>query len=96
MSIQTQKERTWQDFATVKRWKTRLAINSVNQELSVHSWKCACAWFPQFLKLTGKTPDELIAEEEAKVAEAEAKAQEEIQKELNVLCEKIKKKLILL
>ena len=62
MSIQTQKERTWQDFATVKRWKTRLAINSANQELSVHSWKCACSWMPQFLKLTGKTPDDLIAE----------------------------------
>jgi len=60
LSIQTQ-ELDWKDFATIKRWKTRLAINSFNQELSESTWKCACAWMPQFLKLTGKTPDELIA-----------------------------------
>ncbi len=62
MSILEQKEVSWQDFATIKRWKTRLTINAHNQELPEKTWKVACSWMPQFLKLTGKTPDELIAE----------------------------------
>jgi len=61
LSIQTQQV-NWQDYATVKRWKTRLAINSFTQELSPSTWRCACAWMPQFMKFTKKSPDELIAE----------------------------------
>lgn len=53
---------TWRDFATVKRWKARLAINSVSGTLSQGTEKNIEYWMPTFLKCTEKNPDELIEE----------------------------------
>jgi len=53
---------TWQDFATVKNWKKQLKKHSKKKELSHNTWKLVGHYFPKFLKLSGKTPDELIEE----------------------------------
>jgi len=53
---------TWQDFATVKNWKKQLKKHSKKKELSQSTWKTVGHYFPKFLKLSNKTPDELIEE----------------------------------
>jgi len=53
---------TWQDFATVKNWKKRLKKRAHNKQLSQSTWKIVGLYFPKFLKLSKKNPDELIEE----------------------------------
>lgn len=53
---------TWQDFATVKNWKKQLKKHSKKKELSQSTWKIIGLYFPNFLKLSKKTPDKLIEE----------------------------------
>ena len=53
---------TWQDFATVKNWTKQLKKHSKKKELSQSTWKTVGHYFPKFLKLSGKSPDELIEE----------------------------------
>ena len=53
---------SWQDFATVKNWKKSLKRKSKKKELSKGTWKAVGHYFPGFLKLSGKNPDELIEE----------------------------------
>jgi len=53
---------TWRDFASIKTWKKRLRKKSSKKELSENTWSLVEHYFPGFLKLSQKTPDELIEE----------------------------------
>jgi len=53
---------TWKDFACTKVWKKSLKKHSKKKELSASTWDLVKSYFPQFLKLCNKTPDELIEE----------------------------------
>jgi len=61
ISVQ-QHQTTWRDFASVKTWRKQLRKRSKKKELSVKTWANAEMYFPKFLKLCKKTPDELIEE----------------------------------
>ncbi len=53
---------TWRDFATVKQWKKQLRKKSNTKELAVGTWNLVENYFPGFLKMCKKTPDDLIEE----------------------------------
>jgi len=53
---------SWEEFATIKKWKKQLKIRSGDGELSESTWRLSEYWMRMFLKQTGKTPDELIEE----------------------------------
>ena len=52
----------WTDFATVKRWKDRLAKKSKKGSLSVSTWKNVKYHMSRFVKCSQLSPDELIEE----------------------------------
>ncbi len=56
------KQITWEDFATVKKWKQKLELNSIKGEFPENTWKSAKTWMPKYVKFSQKTPDELIEE----------------------------------
>lgn len=56
------KQITWEDFATVKRWKQKLELNSIKGDFPENTWSQCKVWMPKYLKFSQKTPDDLIEE----------------------------------
>ena len=56
----TGKINPWQDFATIRRWRKRLAIHSKQGELAEGTWQAVEYCMPRFLVFTWKTPDDII------------------------------------
>jgi len=56
----TGKINPWQDFATIRRWRKRLAILSKQGELTEGTWQAVEYCMPRFLVFTWKTPDDII------------------------------------
>lgn len=52
----------WEEYATIKIWKKKLADKSKRQELSPATWRTCKYWMKKFLKFTQKDPDSLIEE----------------------------------
>lgn len=53
---------SWEDFATIKKWKKQLKIRSGDGELSAATWRLSEYWMSMFLEQTGMNPDALIEE----------------------------------
>ena len=66
----------WTEFATAKKWKQQLTIKSHSGELSKSTWDNARYWMPFLLKVSEKTPDELIEEALSDNEQGELRLQE--------------------
>jgi len=60
MSQITDHNISWDQFATVKRWKKQLGKRNHKGSLSLRTWTNCKFWMLRFLKCTKLNPEELI------------------------------------
>jgi len=52
----------WQDFATAKKWKDSIEVNSKKGDFPIKTWERCCTLMPYYMDFCQQNPDQIIEE----------------------------------